>query len=359
MALIAAGLSGAIVAMALLLALLLWRARRAAGQAATGLAALLLVLAALELATGPIAEALPPPLARALALAGTPNLALIWLCAHALLIDGFAPRWSHWLGAAIFWAGPLLVWAGADRGGLELVTGVLPFAMLTHLVWLALTGRRDDLVPGRRRFRLAVPALLLAAALVSLLTELLSDRGLADVLRTMLSGLPAMALFSLWLLRADAGALGFAPTVQPAPPAPAIDPRDADLARRLDAAMVHERLWQREGLSIDQLAAHLSTPPHRLRTLINGGLGQRNFAGFINYYRVKAAQAALADPARGRETILAIAYAAGFASLATFNRVFRDVVGETPTDYRSRTLRNFENRDGFSNTDEKPAAESA
>jgi AraC-like DNA-binding protein len=359
MLLIAAGLSGAIAALALLLAMLLWRARAMAVAAASGLAALLLVLAALELATGPIAAALPSPLARALALAGTPNLALIWLCSHALLIDGFKPRWGHLLVAACLWAGPLIVWAGADRGGLELLTGSLPFAMLAHLVWLALSGRRDDLVPGRRNFRLAVPGLLLMAALVSLLTELVDDPALADLLRTALSGLPALALLSLWLLRADAGALRFAPSALPARTNPAIDPRDADLARRLDAAMTVERFWQREGLSIDQLAAHLGTPPHRLRALINGGLGHRNFAGFTNSYRIKAAQAALADPARGRETILAIAYEAGFASLATFNRVFRDMAGETPTEFRARILPNFENRDGFSIPEERSGSGSA
>jgi AraC-like DNA-binding protein len=46
----------------------------------------------------------------------------------------------------------------------------------------------------------------------------------------------------------------------------------------------------------------------------------------------------LADVERARETILAIAYESGFASLQSFNRVFKDVVGQTPTDFRAAAL---------------------
>jgi AraC-like DNA-binding protein len=336
----ATALSGAVVALTMVLALLLWRDAR--DGAALWLRWLLPVLAALELATGPMAQALPPLLVRALALLGTANLALIWLSANSLLIDGFALRRRHVLVAALLCSGPLLVWAGWAYGPLGHFASLLPFLMLGQLLWLAIIGRSDDLVPGRRRFRLLAPGLLLLAALVSLVSELVGDAGMADIIRAGLSGLPAALVLALWLLRVDVAALAFESAPAPAPPPPAIDPRDADLARRLEQALGHDRLWQREGLSIDQLAAHLGTPPHRLRVLINKGLGQRNFAGFINGYRIRAAQAALADPARGRDTILAIAYEAGFASLATFNRVFRDAVGDTPSDYRAKMLRDLE-----------------
>ena len=49
-------------------------------------------------------------------------------------------------------------------------------------------------------------------------------------------------------------------------------------------------------------------------------------------------KAALADPARGRETVLAIAFESGFGALQSFNRVFRESTGETPTAYRQRCL---------------------
>jgi AraC-like DNA-binding protein len=76
-----------------------------------------------------------------------------------------------------------------------------------------------------------------------------------------------------------------------------------------------------------------------LRAVINQGLGHRNFASFVNGYRLAYAKAALADPVRGRETVLAIAYEAGFASLQTFNRVFKETEGDTPSGFREKRLR--------------------
>jgi AraC-like DNA-binding protein len=209
--------------------------------------------------------------------------------------------------------------------------------MLGHLCVVAVMGLADDLVPGRRQARLLLPAILIAAALVSALSELLGDPQRANLLRAGLSGLPGLLVLALWLVRANPLALAF-PAATPAVPPPRLDPRDADLAARLAGAMAGEQLWRVEGLSIDQLARHLGTPAHRLRTVINAGLGHRNFAAYVNGFRVAAAQAALADPARGRDTILAIAYESGFASLATFNRVFRDATGKTPSEYRDAAL---------------------
>ena len=337
MALVAAGLSGAVVSCALLMALLLARAG-ASNEAARWLALLLPVLAILELATGPLADALPDAARTVLALAATPNVALIWLFGQALFSDGFKPGRWHLAGAALLWIGPLLVWAGVHDGPAAWVASSLPFLMLAHLGWLALAGRADDLVPGRRQARLVAPALLLLSALVSLLSELLDDALLADLVRTAGSGLPAVLTLALWLLTANPAALAFAPARPAAPAPPAIDPRDRDLAGRLERAMVQDRLWQREGLTLDQLASHLGTPPHRVRALINAGLGHRNFLAYLNGFRIAAACAALADPARGRDTVLAIAFESGFASLATFNRVFRDIIGQSPSEFRAAAL---------------------
>ena len=52
------------------------------------------------------------------------------------------------------------------------------------------------------------------------------------------------------------------------------------------------------------------------------------------------AKAALADPEKARQQILRISMDSGFASLATFNRVFRALEGVTPTEYRKKALEN-------------------
>jgi hypothetical protein len=40
----------------------------------------------------------------------------------------------------------------------------------------------------------------------------------------------------------------------------------------------------------------LGLPEYRLRQLINQGMGYRNFAAFLNFYRIADTKTALADP---------------------------------------------------------------
>jgi AraC-like DNA-binding protein len=85
------------------------------------------------------------------------------------------------------------------------------------------------------------------------------------------------------------------------------------------------------------LAARLQTPEYKLRLLINGRLGHRNFTEFVNGYRVEAAKALLVD--RGtKRTVAEVAYDVGFSSLAPFNRAFKEVTGVTPTQWRRERL---------------------
>lgn len=92
--------------------------------------------------------------------------------------------------------------------------------------------------------------------------------------------------------------------------------------------------WREEGLTIGELARRLGEPEHRVRRLINQYLGHRNFAEFVNGYRIAAAKARLADPAEARTTVAAIAFDLGYGSLGPFNRAFRAATGVTPSAWR-------------------------
>ena len=122
------------------------------------------------------------------------------------------------------------------------------------------------------------------------------------------------------------------------------DPRamaaDRALLAKLDAAMA-SGAWRSEGLTIGVLARDLATPEHRLRRLINLRLGHRNFADFVNGYRIAAAKDRLADPAQAETTIAVIAFDLGFGSLSPFNRAFRATTGATPTQWRAEALRGW------------------
>lgn len=58
-----------------------------------------------------------------------------------------------------------------------------------------------------------------------------------------------------------------------------------------------------------------------------------NFTEYLSRTRVETAKQLMLNP---HERISEAAYAAGFQSLSQFNRVFRRVIGESPTAYRER-----------------------
>jgi AraC-like DNA-binding protein len=340
---VAAGLSGGFIALAVLLGLLAWRDARKelAGRLMAGLG---LSLAALELTTGPIGSALPELVWTPLRLIGGFNVALLWLSLLAVLRDGFRIRQLEQVCFVLLSVGPLATMFELDSipglGVLATLIGVAPFLAIGHVMWVAVSERGGDLVAGRQAARIWVVVVLSAAALASVASESLADREAAALLRLTFASLPGVAIMGVWLTAIEPGRLRFeAPAIaEVAAIPPGVDPRDQTLLAALVSAM-DAGLYRESGLTIERVAEVLKTPTHRLRAVINQGLGHRNFASFVNGYRLAYAKAALADPVRGRETVLAIAYEAGFASLQTFNRVFKETEGDTPSGFREKRLR--------------------
>jgi AraC-like DNA-binding protein len=110
--------------------------------------------------------------------------------------------------------------------------------------------------------------------------------------------------------------------------------QDAILLEQLRKLMVEGKAYRDDGLSITSLSQTLGVQEYRLRRLINGQLGHRNFSAFVNGYRLAEAEAALADPGQAEVPILTIALDAGFGSIGPFNRAFKAHTGLTPTEYR-------------------------
>ena len=102
--------------------------------------------------------------------------------------------------------------------------------------------------------------------------------------------------------------------------------------------MEHDKAYRDDGLSIASLSQKLNVQEYRLRRLINGQLGHRNFSAFVNGYRLSEAESALADPAQAEVPILTIALDAGFGSIGPFNRAFKAHTGLTPSEYRRSHL---------------------
>jgi AraC-like DNA-binding protein len=108
------------------------------------------------------------------------------------------------------------------------------------------------------------------------------------------------------------------------------------LTQKLITYMQTELPHRDEEMTIAKLAALLGEQEYRLRRHINGALAHRNFASFLNGYRLSEVKAALSDPTQKEVPIITIALDAGFGSLGPFNRAFREAEDMTPSEYRAR-----------------------
>jgi AraC-like DNA-binding protein len=86
-------------------------------------------------------------------------------------------------------------------------------------------------------------------------------------------------------------------------------------------------------LTLAQLAQKLNIYKHYLTQVLNEGINQ-NFFDFVNAYRVEAVKEMLAKEDANQYTLLGIAYNAGFNSKSSFNRIFKNQTGLTPSQYK-------------------------
>ena len=100
------------------------------------------------------------------------------------------------------------------------------------------------------------------------------------------------------------------------------------------SAVVGEKLYTNPELTLTALAKHLQTNNTVLSRVVNSGFGQ-NFNDFINYYRVEDVKQKLQSGGAAEQTIMSLAYDAGFNSKATFNRAFKKVTGKNPKEFTS------------------------
>jgi AraC-like DNA-binding protein len=84
-------------------------------------------------------------------------------------------------------------------------------------------------------------------------------------------------------------------------------------------------------LTLTELALRLRTNSALLSKVINTGCGQ-NFNDFVNTYRVQEAQRKLADPRFAHYSLVGVALESGFNSKSTFNRVFKKLLGQAPSE---------------------------
>ena len=111
---------------------------------------------------------------------------------------------------------------------------------------------------------------------------------------------------------------------------------DKTALSNLNMIFVEQFVHLRPKLTVSELANELNLPAKYLSFLITK-YHSKNFNDFVNGFRVEEVMARMADPAQKHKSLLGIALDSGFNSKSSFNQVFKQHTGKTPSEYLHQT----------------------
>ncbi|MEZ0486298.1 helix-turn-helix transcriptional regulator [Fibrella aquatica] len=131
------------------------------------------------------------------------------------------------------------------------------------------------------------------------------------------------------------------PPATVAPPVTELTESTIALKQQIDTYMKRQKPYTNPNLTLAELALRLHMPPHVLSKMLNEEY-QKNFFDFINYHRIEELKSRLNDPRFRSYTVLSMAYEVGFNSKTAFNRSFKKLTNQTPSEYLSVRSGNIE-----------------
>ena len=115
--------------------------------------------------------------------------------------------------------------------------------------------------------------------------------------------------------------------------------RDEMLKTRLEHVLVEDKIYLNPKITLGEVAQAIGSNKTYLSDYINNTL-HTTFYDFINTYRITEARLIIeAMPQEGRKSMAVVAEMSGFNSLSTFNRHFVRVVGISPKQYYTDSLK--------------------
>lgn len=263
-----------------------------------------------------------------------------WLLARAIFDDHFRFTPAIW-----FWflleAAPRFTQLYMERSGVPLdsfklivtvVSEMVSIGFLLAGVYAALKTKRDDLIESRLRFRNIFIVITAALMGITVIVEIATIGRESPLILQVLQRASILGLTTYFLVSNFDIRPGFFLKELSRPKG--VTPEDPALHAKLLALFDDQKKYRKEGLTIRELAEMMNEQEYRLRRLINGQLGFKNFNDFLNQYRIREACEILSDPHQNRKTILEIAYDLGYQSIGPFNKAFREQKGTTPSSYR-------------------------
>ena len=107
------------------------------------------------------------------------------------------------------------------------------------------------------------------------------------------------------------------------------------MSQKLEKALEKKKLYLKPNLTRADLAEELGVSVVYISSLLNEEM-QASFYELINRYRVEEALRLIQAGNLKQITVEALAKEAGFKSKSTFNKVFKQYTGTTPTRYRDQ-----------------------
>ena len=103
----------------------------------------------------------------------------------------------------------------------------------------------------------------------------------------------------------------------------------------IELCFTNDRMHLDPELSLPLLSEKTGIPPHHISQVINEKFGM-NFYTLVNKYRVEHAAGILSSES-GEVSIISICYRSGFNSKSVFNRIFKQMTGLTPSEFKKKS----------------------
>lgn len=109
-----------------------------------------------------------------------------------------------------------------------------------------------------------------------------------------------------------------------------------ELLELIQREMEFNKYFLDSNLTLKMFSSYLNIPPRKVSFHINQGLNL-TFIDFVNNYRVECVKQKMILQSFDYLTLYGIALECGFNSKSTFNRVFKSMTGQTPSQYKNNT----------------------
>lgn len=106
---------------------------------------------------------------------------------------------------------------------------------------------------------------------------------------------------------------------------------------QLVTSMERDKHFLNPTLSLNDLSEELNIPPHHITQTLNG-YASMNFYEFVNEFRVEEFKEKIRLGEADSFSLLGIAFDCGFNSKSSFNRIFKNFAGQSPSAYHNSLM---------------------